>query len=145
MKLLEIFRDFDVICKGSSFHSRYQVTYIITPKANPKTVTIEDLAKHIEDLQRRFPDRNFYMKTTKINGRTFHVITRKTYVMQPDGTKKRVYDRVPIYMDIENQKFYVPESYVKKQYRLTCYIIMRTLGTLGVSTTKYGGLRRRKM
>jgi hypothetical protein len=144
MKLLEVFKDFKVRVKGASFHSKYEADYLVIPKSNPKTVTLEDLNKYVESLQRRYPDRDFYLRITHVNGKQYHIITRKTWKKLPDGTKKRVYDRIPIYINLEEQKFYVPETYVRKQYGLTCYIIMRTLGTLGVAEVKYAGISRRK-
>ncbi|MEM2529109.1 MAG: hypothetical protein QXG40_06900 [Ignisphaera sp.] len=138
MKLMEVFKDFEVRLRGKSFHSKYDAEYIVEPKPNPKTVTIEDLQKYIEGLQRRYPDKNFYL------GRRgeLYVITRKKRMKMADGTIKYVTDRVPIYVDLKEQKFYVPQYYVKRRYKLTCYIIMRTLGTLGVSRVRYAKIMR---
>lgn len=137
MKLVEIFKDFEVRVKGKSFHSKYDALFIVVPRSNPKTVTLEDLEKYVSDLQKKYPDRNFYLGRKRINGKEYYIITRKKRMKMPDGSVKYVGDRVPIYIDIEEQRFYIPEYYIRKKRRLACYIIMRTLGTLGVSTTKY--------
>jgi hypothetical protein len=137
VKLLDVFEDFEAVIKGASFHSKYTCFFKIVKKTNPKTVTVEDLQQYIKYLQEKFPDREFYLRVAKVGGRVFHVITRKCWMKMPDGARKRVSDRVPIYVDVENQKFYIPKSYVEKRYKLTCYIVMRTLGKLGVSTVEY--------
>jgi len=146
MRLMEVFKDFEVRLRGKSFHSKYDAEYIVEPKPNPKTVTIEDLRKYVEDLQRRYPDKNFYLGSLYdfVDGvwKELYVITRKKRMKMADGTVKYVTDRVPIYVDLEEQKFYVPQYYVKRRYKLTCYIIMRTLGTLGVSRVRYAGMMR---
>ena len=54
-----------------------------------------------------------------------------------DGKRVRVRDRIPIYVDLERQEFYVPQSYLRRRKKLANYIIMRTLGTLGVSRMRY--------
>jgi len=46
-------------------------------------------------------------------------------------------DVVSIYFDLEKQKIYVPKSHVDKKPRLVNYLLMRTLGALGISKTKY--------
>jgi len=175
VRLLEVFKDFEVKVRGKSFHSQYDAEYIVVPKKRPKKVTLEDLKNYVRRLQQRYPQRNFKLRKYK----NFYIITQQiTYV--DEETKrginalrrrlrsinrrllpsvidryeriilsqklnnlrrrvKRRKDVIPIYIDLENQKFYVPKSYVEKRRKLTNYIIMRTLGTLGVSTSKYNG------
>jgi len=137
MQLLEVFKDFKVIIEGASQHGRYRALFEVIPKNNQSPITVEALSKYVERLQQKHPDRNFYLRHTRVGGREFYVITRKCYVTLPDGTRKRVYDRVPIYFDLQNQKIYVPKSYVEKQKKLVNYIIFRTLGGLGVSRVIY--------
>ena len=135
--MLEVFKDFEVVVRGKCNYGRYEAEFVIEPKTNPKTVTLKDLESYVERLRQRYPDKNFYLRRTHVKGRLFYVITRKSYVTLPNGKRKRVRDRVPIYVDLESQRFYVPASYVKKQRRLVNYIVMRTLGALGVSTSRY--------
>jgi len=52
---------------------------------------------------------------------------------------KRKKDAIPIYVDLSKQRFFVPESHVKRKRRLVNYIIMITLGSLGVSQSQYLG------
>lgn len=137
MELLEVFKDFQVLIRGKLYHSKYDALYEVVPKPNPKVVTLEDLKRYVENLQKRYPDHGFKLDRVVVNGRELYVVTRKSALKMPDGSRKKVRDRIPIYVDLVSQKFYVPKTYVKRQYKLTCYIIMRTLGALGVSTVKY--------
>jgi len=138
MKLLEVFKDFQIQIRGMS--NRYKATFKVVPKPNPKHVTLEDLQNYIKRLQEKYPERNFYLRKTRVKGKEYYVITRKCYYIGKDGKRHRAYDRVPIYVDLENQKFYVPKSYVEKSRRLTNYICMVTLGSLGVSQSKFAGM-----
>jgi len=135
MKLLQVFKDFQIEVKGLS--NRYDAIFRVLPKKNPKHLTLKDLERHIQNLQRRYPDRNFYLRHTHVRGKEFYVITRKCYYIGKDGKRHRAYDRVPIYIDLKNQTFYVPASYVKKRRKLVNYICMITLGSLGISQSKY--------
>jgi len=137
VKLLEVFRDFKIYVRGGSYHSRYNAMYRVVPRKEPKKVTVEDLSRYVEELQMKHPDSNFYLRTVKVDGRTMYVITRKSYEKLPDGRRKRVYKRIPIYVDVENQKFYVPKTYIERKYKLACYVLMKVLGRLGVSTVEF--------
>lgn len=142
MRLLQVFKDFEVRLVGKSCRSRYDAEYKLEPKPNPKKVTLDDVKAYVEDLQKRYPEKNFYLGFKTINGKTYCIITRKKRIRTREGLVKYVSDRIPIYIDLEEQKFYVPQRYVKKQYKLTCYILMRTLGKLGVARVKYIGMLR---
>lgn len=139
MKLLEVFRDFEVVVRGGSQYGKYPAYFKVVPRENPRRLTVEDLRKYVEGLQKRYPNRNFYLRRTSVRGKEFYCITRKSYRVGEDGRRHRVRDRVPIYVDLEEQKFYVPRSYVERQPKLTNYIVMVTLGALGVSQSKYMG------
>ena len=175
MKLLEVFKDFEVIVDSWIYRPRYPAKYRVTPKSNPKKVTLEDLQKYVSNLQKRYPQRNFKLRKY----RNFVVVSQKTTYVD-EQTKKEIatlkarlrninkrllqsvttrYERiiitqqlkrlkrkvkkkkdvVPIYVDLENQRFYVPSSYVKRNPKLVNYICMVTLGSLGVSQSKYMG------
>jgi len=121
MKLLQVFKDFKIIVKGKGFHGRCPQTFEVIPKTEPKQITKEDLENYVQDLAKRYPKKGFKLKK---EGK-YHIITQ-------EATPK-----IPIYIDLENQTFYVPESYVKNKPKLVNYICMRTLGTLGITTTKY--------
>ena len=137
MELLEVFKDFEVVMRGKSGMGKYDALYKLVPVNPPKPVTLDDLARYVEGLQQRFPDRGFYLGAVKVGEKRYFVVTKKSWMRSPDGTRKRVHDRVPVYVDLEGQKFYVPKSYVKKKYKLACYVLMRVLGSLGVAKVKY--------
>ena len=124
MQLVELFKDYTPIVRGKALNSRYEAVYRIERKANPKTVTEEDLIKYVNSLQQRYPNHNFYLR----RWRNYHIITRKG---------KYVKDRVSIYIDLEKQAFYVPKHCIEKNPKLANYIIMVTLGALGVSQSKH--------
>jgi len=53
----------------------------------------------------------------------------------PEGKKKR--DYITILFDLENQKIFIPHSFLKRRRKLMFYLLMRTLGALGISQSKY--------
>lgn len=141
MKLVEIFKEHEPIVNGRSFMGKYRAKYKIVPRRHRNFLTVEDLEKYVKRLQERYPNRDFYLRKTKYKGKVYYVITRKSYKKMPDGTRKWVKDRIPIYFDLEKQRYYVPESYIKRTPRLANYLIMVTLGALGISQSKYLGLK----
>ena len=137
IKLLEVFEDFEIYVKGGSQYGRYDAWFKVVPRKDRKRIELKDLEEYIKNLQKRFPKKNFYLGKRKINGKTFYIITKKSYYIDNNGRKRKIRDRVPIYADLEEQKFYVPASYVKKMPKLVNYICMVTLGALGVSQSVY--------
>ena len=137
MKLLEVFKDFEVMLEGSSQWGRYRALYRLVPVKNRKKVTLQDLERYAKSLQMRYPDKEFYLKKVKVKGKEYYVIAKKCIIKVGRFKKIRQYDRIPIYIDLENQKFYVPKSYVETKSKLTAYILMRVLGTLGVAKVRY--------
>lgn len=173
MKLLEVFRDFEIEVVGASQHGRYRALYMVVPKKNSEPLTMEKLEQYIERLRQKYPQRHFYLRKYKN-----YVVLSQLTVIAPKGVhgeikhirkiigkyqklklsspvheyliyklKQRLSqlhrqikvkkDVVPIYFDLENQKIFVPKSYVKSKPKLVNYILMRTLGALGLTTTKY--------
>jgi hypothetical protein len=135
VKLVEIFNQFDIVVEGTSQFGRYRALYRLVPTENK--ITEQDLQNYIQKMQQKYPDRNFQLKIRLVNGKFYYVITRKSTITLPDGTKKRIWDRIPIYIDLENQKFYIPQYYVKRRPKLAKYIAMVVLSTLKVAKTKY--------
>jgi len=124
MQLVELFEEYTPTVRGKAQNSRYLAIYKIVKKANPKIVTEQDLEEYVTSLQQRYPNHNFYLRRY----RNLYVITRRG---------KWIKDRVSIYVDLEKQAFYVPKSYIEKNPKLANYIIMVTLGALGVSQSKH--------
>ena len=135
-RLVEIFREHIVEVRstqrvqgrGGKVYGERDVLYRIMPKENPKTVTVEDLEKYVAKLNMHHPEEGFTLKKVKIRGREMFVITKNS----TNSNKPNV----PIYFDIKNQKFYI-EKESTEEPEIANYIIMRTLGALGVSQSKY--------
>jgi hypothetical protein len=92
-------------------------------------LTLSKLQERVDSLNQRYPERGFRLRKWG----SYVILDQKT--VKPDG--KRVRDRVPIYVDLATQKFYVPESFYKDKPQLVRFIVTRTLGALGVSQSKY--------
>uniref|UniRef100_A0A7J3JQ66 Uncharacterized protein n=1 Tax=Ignisphaera aggregans TaxID=334771 RepID=A0A7J3JQ66_9CREN len=136
MKLVKIFDEYDnIVLRGKSFFSKYDAYYKLERKKNA-VVDLQKIEEYVKRLQQKYPKEDFQLKIRKIAGKQFYVITKKSYRMQ-DGRKIIVRDRVPIYIDLENQEFYVPKSYILNRRKLANYIIFRTLGSLGVAKVRY--------
>ena len=137
---MEFYKNFKVYMIGGSQSNRYKALYELVPKPDRKHITKEDLDDYVEKLKAKYPDKGFYLGVTRIDGRTLYVITRKSYQKLPDGSKHRVKERVPVYFDLESQKVYVPQWYIKNRRKLANYILMRTLGSLGYASMEYRGM-----
>jgi len=138
MKLLEVFKDFQVIVNGKGRFGAYDQTFRVEPKENHEPLTIDRLREYVRKMRERYPEREFKLATRTVNGKKYYIITRKSYKKE-NGKIHRVWDRVPIYFDLEEQKAYVPEFYVRTRPKLVNYICMVTLGALGLSQSRYIG------
>jgi hypothetical protein len=135
LKLIEIFEEHTPTVLSRFQNGKYIRNYIITKKPNPPQLTETDLGIYTERLQHKFPSEGFYLRKIKWHGKTLHVIGK---------IKRRgVTGRVPIYFDLENQKFYVEKKDLEKNKRLVDFLTMTTLGSLGVSQSKYNGIAQR--
>jgi len=132
MKLLEVFKDFQVKVRGRGQFGRYNQLFIVEPKDKWEPITKEALEGYVENLNKRYPNEGFRLRKYKQ-----YVVLDKPSRRWKGGRLVKVKDRVPIYFDLKNQKFYVPKWYVEKRTRLTNFIIMVTLGALGVTRVKY--------
>jgi hypothetical protein len=112
MRLLEVFKDFQVIVEGRGFFGRHVQTFKVEPKENPHQLTIDRLKGYVRNMRKRYPENEFKLATRTVNGKKYYIITRKSYWKDDNGKIHRVWKRVPIYFDLEAQKAYVPESYV---------------------------------
>jgi len=137
VKLLEVFKDFYVVVNGKGFFGRHDQLFKVEPRLNPQPLTIDKLREYIRNMRARYPEREFKLAKRTVNGKKYYIITRKSYWKDEEGKIHRIYDRVPIYLDLETQKAYVPEYYVKTRPKLVNYICMVTLGALGLSQSKY--------
>lgn len=131
-RLVKIFDEYnDIKIKGKSCKSRYDALFTLV-KNQSTPVTLDKITEYVNNLQAKYPNRGFMLKRIRLNNKTFYIITKKSI-----NAGKIVKDRIPIYIDIDNQEFYIPQSYIKKQKKLANYVIMRVLGALGVAKVKY--------
>ena len=134
--MVKIFDEYDnITIVGGSCNGRYRALYKLTRLPNAE-ITYDKLLEYVRNLRQKFPDRDFMLKEARYDGKTFYVITRKSYTKVGDKIKI-VRDRVPIYFNIHEQAIYVPRSYLKQQKKLTHYVLMRTLGALKIARVKY--------
>jgi len=140
-RLVKIFDEHRPMVRGKGYFGRYRQLFEIVRRRSPKKVTLEAISEYVFNLKEKYPNEGFQLRKTQVNGRTYYVIDKKSRKRLPSGKLKQVSNRVPIYVDLERQEFYVPKWYLKNRKRLANYIIMRTLGALGVSTVRYLGNR----
>jgi len=165
IKLQQVFTDFQIIVQGKGQMGRYPQTFIVLPKKHPKTITLEDLENYVQRLAVHYPERNFDLKKihlpnpaeeaelkkrieyyqTKLFRTPIDTVMLQRYSQKLQQLPRKLFyiitqkasPRVPIYVDLETQTFYIPKTYLKRKRKLTNYILMRTLGALGISQSKY--------
>ncbi|MEM2612293.1 MAG: hypothetical protein QW332_06125 [Thermoproteota archaeon] len=127
-ELIEIFTEYEVYVSSRQTvkgkNGGRLLTFKIVPKQNRKRITIESLMEYVNKLNARYPEEGF----TLVKKGKYYVLTKNKL----NSTKPNV----PIYFDLEKQKFYI-ERRSTQSPAITNYIIMRTLGALGVSQSKY--------
>jgi len=136
VNLVELFKDYKVeiqvkhksVGKGGKVYGDRLTLYEIIPKKNPKRLTPEDIKKYVDDLSIHHPEEGFVYVKKVISGREYHIITK----MNSKSNKPNV----PIYFDLERQRFFIEKESTKTP-SITNYIIMITLGKLGVTQSKY--------
>jgi len=129
LRLVEIFTEHTPIVQGGSQYGRYKADFIIEKKPNAPKLTETDLSIYVERLQHRYPNEGFYLRKTTWKGKTLHVLAKRK--------KKGAIGRVPLFFDLQEQRFYVDRRDLEKQPRLANFIIMTVLGSLGVSQSRY--------
>lgn len=136
LNLVEIFKEHRVfitveyqsVGKGGKVYGYRRNLWEVLPKKKPSIVTLESLQNYVAKLNEAHPQDGFYLEERKIGRRKFIVLTKR------NPTPER--PSVPIYFDLENQRFYIERESLNN-LKLTNYIIMVTLGSLGVSQSKY--------
>ena len=106
---------------------------------------LEKIRSQIEYLERRargYPglsvmDRAYLQHLKSL---PLEYFLKHLYVINQDGNpdiKAWHKGRVPIYFDLQARKVYVEAEIAEKEPRLVSYILMRTLGALGLTTVKH--------
>ena len=119
MKLLEAFKDFEVRRRSAGRIIK------ITPATEIK-VTYDDIKKAADELNEKYPQHRYVVKKTRINGKEFVVFRRD----EPSAKG------IPIYIDTEEGRIFVPSSYVKRNFRLVRAVVDYRLSALGIPTRR---------
>jgi len=119
VKLLEAFRDFEVWRRSKGRR------IVITPATEIK-VTYDDILKAVEELNERYPQHKYFAKKRRVKGKEFVVFGRDVR-----GAKG-----VPIYIDVEEGKIFVPISYIKRNFDRVRAVIDFRLTALGIPTKR---------
>ena len=135
LNLIEIFNEHEPVVNGHIGSGAYKATFIIQKQPNAPTITPETLKQYLQNLKQRYPDQKFYLTTVKYQGRTLYKLSK---IKNPPDKP-----RIPLYFDLQNQKFYIEKQTLQKQPKLADYVIMVTLGSLGISQSVYAnGIQR---
>jgi len=119
VKLLEAFKDFEVRRQSAGRIIR------ITPATEIK-VTYDDIKKAADELNEKYPQHRYIVKKRRVNGKEFVIFRRD----EPNGRG------VPVYIDVEEGRIFVPASYVKRHFRLVRAVIDYRLSALGIPTRR---------
>jgi len=75
--LLKIFEDVKIRYTARSARNAYLQEFEVVKRPNPEPITLEKLAEYVENLNQRFPDREFYIAEKEVNGKKFIVLSQK--------------------------------------------------------------------
>jgi len=129
IRLLEPFKDFDLILRGRGYHSKYQQLFKAVLKPSRPAITLQDLQQYVEELQARYPARGFTLKHKVVDGCEYWVLTQ-------EGVRGKK-DAISIYFDLANQKIMIPAFYWRNRRKLARFILHRVMGRFGWIETKY--------
>ena len=120
----------------------YVRTHLVVENLDRPQITREDLERFFagfkERMRKKYGDEIaelFYLKERKYMGRIYLVFSRKNVKLSDPRLRKRI----SLYFDLEKQRVYIPASYIKKAPRLVNFILLRTLGELGLVKKEYQG------
>jgi hypothetical protein len=129
LKLLEPFKDFELILRGRGYHSKYEQLFKAVLKPSRPAITLQDLQQYVEELRARYPERGFTLRHEVVDGREYWVLTQV-------GVRRKK-DSVSIYFDLANQRIMIPAFYWKNRRKLARFILHRIMGRFGWIETKY--------
>lgn len=122
VQLMEVFVDFPVKIRSWGGDKSHRTKRTVKPKNYPHKGLIRAIKRHIKDLQERYPDKGYEARDMTLKGERMLRIRRADKGLR----------RVPIYFEVRTGRFFVPKTYVKRKYRLTCSVINYRLHALGV-------------
>jgi len=129
VKLAEVFKDFKIVLKSMDEYRKRlrvrewaRVEYPLNPEGDfGKGQKIGNaMVSYAAELRKRYPDRGYRLTGAEVNGKLY-IVLRKAPHHKRD---------VPIYVDLDEGRFFVPQYYLKRRRKLTMYTIMATLGEL---------------
>jgi hypothetical protein len=126
LKLMKIGEDFEIIIKSYSKDPKYKTFRKIVLLQNKINISKKKLTKTIEELKKKYPDKGFFLKERKINHEGKKI---KFYIF---GRKQEKMSGIPIYYSTKLKALFVPSTYVKRKYKLTCTSILYRLRDLNV-------------
>jgi len=142
VKLVEVFGEFKPVVRGGGNFGRYAQVFNVEPKEGAPKLTLQDLESYVRNLRERYPGKDFKLRRVVVGSTEYFVIDKRSYYRDERGRRHEVADRVPIYFDLERQKFFIPQSYIRRKRVLASYIAMVVLGALKVAQTKYARMGR---
>jgi len=145
-KLMEVGKDFDIVIRGWSGKPQYKVKKKLVLGVEEIRISAKKLKQIIADLQKRYPDKGYFLERAKVRyvlcqemlrALRFKLIYGQEIrwnkgVFWIMGRKQEGVKGIPIYYSSSLKRLYVPSSYVKRNYRLTCSALSYRLRDLGL-------------
>jgi len=141
-KLMEVGKDFEIVIRGWSGKPQYKVRKKLVLGVEEIRISAKKLKQIIADLQKRYPDKGYFLERAKVRYCFFKEIPRPSIpvgvpvwrrgIFWIMGRKQEGVKGIPIYYSSSLHRLYVPSSYVKRNYRLTCSALSYRLRDLGL-------------
>ena len=119
MKLLEAFKDFDIVIKSYSGDPKYVVYKRALPRRKSLRVSLRRLKAHIKILQRKYKKYNYRLDKEEVEGKEYYVIKRGNDHEQ----------NIPVYYDAKEGKWYLREEDLKQNEKLAKFVIFMRLSS----------------
>jgi hypothetical protein len=126
IKLLKIGKDFEIKIRSYSKEPRYKTFRKLILLQKRIKISKNKIMKIVEELKKKYPDKGFFLKERNVN---YKGRKEKFLIFGRKGEKM---SGIPIYYSARLGSLFVPSSYVKRKYRLTCTTILYRLRDLGV-------------
>lgn len=126
IKLMEVGKDFQIKIRTYTRLPKYRRVKKLTITQEKIKISPRKLKKIVKNLQEKYPDKRFHLERRRVNTN----LGRRVFWIF--GRKDKGLKGVPIYYSTTLKKLYVPSTYVKRKYRLTCTVLLYRLRDLGV-------------
>jgi hypothetical protein len=117
-KLINVEELFPIQIESWTYSPKYKSLQYFDLRERPLKVTKEEFENYAKQLKEKYP--RFIIRERLIKGKKFIIV-------QGEANGKRT---MPLYYCLEEQKLYVPTSWLRRRKRLRNYILFRALGTL---------------